>query len=105
MDDQAICTGVAQLSKVVFGLLDHHVDFKRQLGMRSDRLDYRRPKRDRRNEMTVHHVDVDAVRAALFCFRHLFAQTSEVCREYGRGNLYSSTSAQLPPPTVLALPG
>src|SRR5262249_45702854 len=45
-------------------------------------------------EMPVHHVDMDAIRARSFRFRHLIAKTREVRRQDGRRKLYRSFRRQ-----------
>jgi hypothetical protein len=38
--------------------------------------------------MSIHHVDVDAIRAGSLSLRHLIAQAGEICREDRRSKLY-----------------
>jgi hypothetical protein len=81
VDDQPVCTSVAELTKVILGLLDHHVDFQREPSVRSNSFNYRRTKRYGWDELAVHDVDVNAVGASLLRLSHLLAQSRKIGRQ------------------------
>ena len=70
--------GVLELLEVIFGLLDHHVYFQRQAGLRSYGLHDDRTKRDRRHELTIHHVNVQTVRAGLLRLGDLLSKPGKI---------------------------
>jgi len=83
VDQKRIGARVRELLQKRVRIRNHQVRFERQPCQRPQRLHDRRAKRNVRNEMAVHDVDVDAVRAGAFGFGHLFAETAEVGREDG----------------------
>ena len=60
--------------------LHHQMDVERQARVRAQRLDDRGAKGQHRDEMPVHHVDVNEVRARSFHGPRLASQRGEVCR-------------------------
>ena len=62
---------------------------KRQARHLPQRADDRRTHGNVGHEMSVHHVDVDAVRAGSLSLGHLIAQAGEIGREDRRSELYA----------------
>ena len=70
-----IGAGIGEGVEEAYRLLDHQMNFKRQVRHRPQRLDDDRPHADVGHEMAVHDIDVDAVGAGLFRLADLFAQS------------------------------
>ena len=85
-DDVAACPrNIFHLSR---GFGHHHVDDEGQApGIRLNRLNHLRAKRDGRNKVAVHHVDVYVVCAAPGRRLYLFAKSCEIGGKDGRANL------------------
>ena len=66
------------------GILDHQVAIERQLSRLAQRLHYRRPDREVRDEVAIHDVHVDDMSSALGRGAHLLAQSSEISRKNRR---------------------
>ena len=72
---------------------DHQMDVERLLRVRPERLHDRGTDRQVRDEMAVHHVDMDPVGAGLVDRANLLAEPGEICREDGRGDERASHGA------------
>jgi len=80
---------------VAVRFLDHQVHIERPGRDVPDRPDDRRPDRDVRHEVPVHHVDVNEIRAAAFDGRNVAAEGREVGGEDGGSDLNSSKGHRL----------
>ena len=70
--------GVGECLDVAIRIRDHEMDVERHRGDAFDGSNDRRPDRDVRHEMTVHHVDVNQVGAASLGCRDRVAEGGEV---------------------------
>ena len=61
--------------------LDHQVAVERLVGERPQRRDDRRPESDVGDEMPIHHVEMDPVRARRGDRAHFFAELGEIRRQ------------------------
>ena len=77
-------TGLGERVDVAIGLADHQVDVERHRDDALERGDDRRSDRDVRDEMTVHHVDVDQIGAAAFDGGNRLAERRKVGRQNRR---------------------
>jgi len=68
-------------------LFDHQMTVERELRDGAARLHDHRPERDVRDEMTVHHVDVDPVRSGSFDRGDGVRQSGKVRGKDGRSEL------------------
>ena len=66
---------------------DHQVGFEREGDPVPHGRDHVRPERDVGDELAVHHVPLDEVDAGLLEGDDLVAETGEVGRQHGRGDL------------------
>jgi hypothetical protein len=66
------------------------MDFQRQACDPPERLDNGYPHRNVRYEVSVHDIDVDAIRPGLLRLAHVLAQVGEVSREDGRGKFHTT---------------
>ena len=76
--------GIEERLQVAIGLADHQVHVERQPGVPPDCLHDHRPHRQIRDEVPVHHVDMNQVGPARFDHRELLTQDPEVGSEDGR---------------------
>jgi hypothetical protein len=74
-------------------LFDHQMDIQGQSGNTPNRLYHQRPHGNVGDEMAIHYIDMDIIRAPRFCLKDLPAQVSKVSRQDGRCNLDMSTHA------------
>src|ERR1700730_2500902 len=66
------------------GVLDHQVNIERQFGFFPNKADDRRAEGNVVDEMSVHNVAMDPVRACLFDLANFFAQTRKIgCQNRG----------------------
>jgi hypothetical protein len=90
VDGDAVRSGLCHRLDLALGSLDHqvHVD-DRAAGVHAlgDRLDDQRTERDRRNEVAVHHVDVDHPRPGPHHLIDLAPEPGEVSRKDRRRQL------------------
>ena len=89
MERDVVRPGLGELLDVTIGLLDHQVDVDRATRVVDevrDRGRHQRPDRDGRDEVTVHHVDVDEARAGGHHLLDLRAEPREVGGEDRRGD-------------------
>ena len=84
-----------ELLDVAIRVLDHQVHVERPCGDASDRAHHRRTDRDVRDEVPVHHVDVNQVRAATFGRRDIASERCEVGGQNRRRNLDRARSHRL----------
>src|SRR5207344_689023 len=68
---------------VQIGILDHQVHVEWHAGDALERFHHRHADRDVGDEMTVHHVHVNQLRAATLRHRHRFTEIGEVGRQNG----------------------
>ena len=90
MNGQDIGSGIHEVAEITVGLGDHQMDVYRSAVPRGNRLkgpDDHRAGGDVGHEMAVHDVDVEIVGPGGEDFLHLRAETSEIGREYGRGEM------------------
>src|SRR6516162_11234973 len=66
----------------------YQMDFQRQACDPPERLDNGYPHRNVRYEVSVHNIDVDAIRPGLLRLAHVLAQVGEVGGENGRRKFY-----------------
>ena len=81
MEGDAVGAGLGELLDLVLRALDHQVDVERAapvMDLVRDRCRDQRPDRDRRDEVTVHHVDVDHPGPRGHHLAHLSAEAREV---------------------------
>ena len=84
VDRDAVGPGLRELRDVALRALDHqvHVDVAaRVVDLAGERLDHRRAHAERRDEVAVHHVDVDRARAGGQHRADLLAEPGEVRRQ------------------------
>ena len=84
VEGDRVGAGLDELAHVALGALDHqvHLEHRARLAhLLGERRDDQRADRDRRDEMPVHHVDVDHPRARVEHLPHLLAQAAEVGRQ------------------------
>ena len=80
MDGDNVCTCFGKGFKIGIGWRDHQVDIEWQIGVRAQRPDYIRTYGDVGDEMAVHHVNMNPVRASLVDLTNLLTQARKVCR-------------------------
>ena len=78
------------------GIRNHQVRLQRQARHSPQRADDRCSHRKIGHEMSVHHVDVDAIRAGSLSLGHLIAQTGEIGREDRRSELHCAVVTSRP---------
>ena len=61
VDRNGVRAGLHECRHVALRVFDHEMDIQMQLGGFANRLDHRRADRQVRDEMPVHHVDVEEV--------------------------------------------
>ena len=76
--------GLDERFGVAIGIGNHQVHVERHLGHPLDRFDDRRPYRDVRHKMAVHHIHMDEISASSFSRLDGGAERREVGRENGR---------------------
>ena len=81
-----VAAGVEVLVDVAAGLADHQVGVERDLGPRPQRLDRLRAERQVRDEVGVHDVEVDAIRAGTGHAPNGVGEVAEVGVEDARGD-------------------
>ncbi len=54
-----VCSRRSKALEITIRILNHEVSIENEIGMTADRADQRGPKRDIRNKMTVHHVEME----------------------------------------------
>src|SRR5690606_35208853 len=80
-------TGIDELVDIAVGFGNHQVHVERNRRRATERADDGRAERDVRDEVAVHHVDVEQLDAGLLHARDFFAQTGEVGGEQRGRNL------------------
>jgi hypothetical protein len=81
MKRQHMRSGARERPGVTHGIGDHQVDVERDPRDLAQALDHRRPQGQVGDEVSVHHVDVQPVRAGALGSRDLLAQAGEVAGE------------------------
>ena len=78
MDRDEIGAGLRESVEIGIAGRDHQMHVEEEFGMRPQRRDDRRPDRDVRHEMTVHHIDMDPVGAGGGDGADFFAEIGEI---------------------------
>ena len=86
MNDQRIRPGLDEPVEEPAGVLDHQVNFQRKVRDRAQPLDDHRPHAEIGDEVSVHHVDVDAVGPGRGDLADELTEPGEVGGEDGGGN-------------------
>ncbi len=94
-----------KLRRVCAWVADHQVGVDWQTGKSGKRFDDGQTDRDVRNEMAVHHVNVQDARTATFDGTDFFAKTREVGRQNRGGDVDISMVEHAPGPQLLRATG
>ena len=86
MDGDGVRAGLGEGIKIGVDGRDHQVDVERLRRMRAYRLHNRRPHRDVGDEMPVHDIDMDPVRAGRVDRADFFAKPGEIGGQDGRSD-------------------
>ena len=78
--------GVGKRLEIGIAWRDHQMHVEHFLGVRAQRLHHAGADRDIRNEMPIHHVDVDPIGAGVIDRAYLFAELGEVGGQNRRGD-------------------
>ena len=81
MDGDTVGPGFDEVKDLIFGTLDHEVGLDREGGHAANGLGHLCAEGDRRNEVSIHHVECDPIRSGRFCFPDLFSQARPVGAE------------------------
>jgi hypothetical protein len=76
--------GLDERIEIPIRILDHQVHVERPGGDPRDGLDHGRPNREVGHEVTVHHIDVNEIRAAALHGGDVAGQMGEIRRQDGR---------------------
>ena len=88
VNDDDVAAGFGDVLDVARRFLNHHVDDERDVtGVGFDGGDHLGAYGDRRDEMAVHDIDVDVVRATLRGGGHIITEPGKVSGQDGRGDL------------------
>ena len=83
VDDERIRAGFHEAIEETAGILHHQVNFERPFGDGSQPLHDHRPHAEIRNEVAVHHIDMNAIRPGRIDLANELAQPREIGGEDG----------------------
>src|SRR5262245_48719556 len=86
MNSQTVRPGVDKSRDVSVGVRNHQVNVQWQLGDRTNRLHHQGTDGDVRNEVAIHHVNMQKMCPGLFYLADILTERGEVRGENGRRN-------------------
>ena len=85
MHGQMICASLCKRFEMLFRFFDHQMHIERKFGDSLAGFDDERSHADVGDEVTIHHINMQPVRAGGFARRDLFTEARKICSENGWG--------------------